>query len=144
MAGSPQKAGGAGDGSSGGGGSSSGPTKSVAEVMLGAVSPGSGGVGAEDSSGAADGGSGASTATASSGGGGGGGGGGGVGGEGSEWQPYKDPDSGSIFWYNTVTHVSQWECPLDDIDFQAGADNGGADSDDDDAVEVMGDDDLGI
>eukprot|EP00606_Chrysophyceae_sp_TOSAG23-5_P000351 GSChrysophyteH2.ASY1.ANO1.949.1 assembled CDS len=71
-------------------------------------------------------------------------GGGGVGGEGSEWQPYKDPDSGSIFWYNTVTHVSQWECPLDDIDFQAGADNGGADSDDDDAVEVMGDDDLGI
>ena len=61
------------------------------------------------------------------------------GGENSEWQPYKDPDSGSIFWYNTTTHVSQWECPFDDVDFQAGAD-----SDDDEAVEITDADDLGL
>jgi len=72
------------------------------------------------------------------------------GGENSEWQPYKDPDSGSIFWYNTVTHVSQWDCPFDDVDFtgQKGGDGGDEDgkhdSDDDDVLEVLDDDDLGI
>ena len=27
------------------------------------------------------------------------------------WKAYLDPDSGSIFWYNEETHVSQWEMP---------------------------------
>lgn len=30
-----------------------------------------------------------------------------------EWRPYLDEDSDSIFWYNHITHVSQWECPFD-------------------------------
>jgi hypothetical protein len=30
----------------------------------------------------------------------------------SDWKPYKDPDSGGIFWYNTATQVSQWDCPF--------------------------------
>lgn len=29
----------------------------------------------------------------------------------SDWQPYLDPDSGGVFWYNHRTCVSQWECP---------------------------------
>jgi hypothetical protein len=29
----------------------------------------------------------------------------------SMWKAYLDPDSGSIFWYNEETHVSQWEMP---------------------------------
>jgi hypothetical protein len=32
-----------------------------------------------------------------------------------DWKPYKDPQSGNIFWYNKVTGVSQWECPLETI-----------------------------
>jgi len=30
----------------------------------------------------------------------------------SDWKPYKDPDTGGIFWYNAVTQVSQWDCPF--------------------------------
>ena len=30
-----------------------------------------------------------------------------------DWRPYKDPDSGGLFWYNEATGVSQWECPFD-------------------------------
>ncbi len=71
------------------------------------------------------------------------------GGSNNEWQPYKDPDSGSIFWYNSVTHVSQWECPFDDVDFAGPTESTGVtgekhDSDDDDAQEVLDADDLGI
>ncbi len=33
----------------------------------------------------------------------------------SDWKPYKDPQSGCIFWYNIVTKVSQWECPVESI-----------------------------
>ena len=73
----------------------------------------------------------------------------------TDWQPYKDPDSGNIFWYNAVTQVSQWECPFDNVEVVAGEgqgvpDSSGAgedakvDDDDEEAVEVVGDDDLGI
>lgn len=31
------------------------------------------------------------------------------------WRPYKDPETGSLFWYNEKTNVSQWECPLDSL-----------------------------
>jgi ankyrin repeat protein len=30
----------------------------------------------------------------------------------SDWKPYKDPDTGGVFWYNSKTKVSQWECPF--------------------------------
>jgi ankyrin repeat protein len=76
----------------------------------------------------------------------------------TDWQPYKDPDTGNVFWYNTVTAVSQWDCPFDNMELVGGGDsadapdssnaNGGAaandDGSDDEAVEVVGDDDLGI
>jgi pyruvate/2-oxoglutarate dehydrogenase complex dihydrolipoamide acyltransferase (E2) component len=29
------------------------------------------------------------------------------------WKAYLDPDSGSVFWYNELTHVSQWEMPAE-------------------------------
>jgi hypothetical protein len=29
------------------------------------------------------------------------------------WKAYLDPDSGSVFWYNEETHVSQWEMPAE-------------------------------
>jgi hypothetical protein len=29
----------------------------------------------------------------------------------SNWRAYRDPNTGAIFWFNKVTHVSQWECP---------------------------------
>jgi hypothetical protein len=29
----------------------------------------------------------------------------------SDWKPYKDPETGAVFWYNSVTNVSQWNCP---------------------------------
>ena len=109
------------------------PDKSVAQTMLGNVTTGSN-IGEGENSADPD-------ATHGNGKGGG---------ENSEWQPYKDPDSGSIFWYNTVTHVSQWDCPFDDVDFtgQKGGDGGDEDgkhdSDDDDVLEVLDDDDLGI
>ena len=31
--------------------------------------------------------------------------------EASNWKPYKDPETDSIFWYNSVTLVSPWDCP---------------------------------
>jgi len=34
----------------------------------------------------------------------------------SQWKPYMDESSGSVFWYNHVTQVSQWECPADCCD----------------------------
>lgn len=30
-----------------------------------------------------------------------------------DWQPYFDQDSGSVFWYNHKTCISQWECPAE-------------------------------
>lgn len=32
-----------------------------------------------------------------------------------DWKPYKDPATGNVFWYNKVTKISQWECPLESI-----------------------------
>jgi hypothetical protein len=29
------------------------------------------------------------------------------------WKAYLDPDSGSVFWYNEETHMSQWEMPAE-------------------------------
>jgi len=29
------------------------------------------------------------------------------------WRAYIDPESGSVFWYNEVTFVSQWELPAE-------------------------------
>jgi len=34
------------------------------------------------------------------------------------WRAYIDPESGSVFWYNEVTFVSQWELP---VEFEAEA-----------------------
>jgi hypothetical protein len=65
-----------------------------------------------------------------------------------EWVAYKDPDSGSVFWYNQRTHVSQWECPLEPgSDGYIDQEDGGGDNSDyyaADLVEVHHDDDLGI
>lgn len=64
------------------------------------------------------------------------------------WKPFKDPESGAIFWYNSVTQVSQWECPFDNLDDEAKDAQGTAGADDDydneQAVQVGDDDDLGI
>ena len=64
------------------------------------------------------------------------------------WKPYKDPESGSIFWYNSVTQVSQWECPFDNLDDKAkdAQETVGVDDDDENeqVVQVGDDDDLGI
>eukprot|EP01041_Mallomonas_annulata_P005388 gene5388-10775_t len=29
----------------------------------------------------------------------------------NDWRAYQDPESGSMFWYNHKTNISQWECP---------------------------------
>jgi hypothetical protein len=63
-----------------------------------------------------------------------------------EWVPYKDPDSGCIFWHNTSTNVSQWECPLAPGE---GSEHFASSGDDhaayaDELVEVHNDEDLGI
>ena len=73
------------------------------------------------------------------------------------WKPYKDPETGSLFWYNSKTQVSQWECPFDEIEelkedpnYDEAADRLKLDKDkvkddeDDDAIEVLDTDDLGI
>ena len=67
----------------------------------------------------------------------------------TDWQPYKDPESGNIFWYNAVTQMSQWECPLDNVELVSGdleptSQKVVGDDDEDEAVEVLNDDDLGI
>jgi len=78
-----------------------------------------------------------------------------------DWKPYKDPDSGSIFWYNHVTQVSQWECPLQNVQMSPGqvsmgAEHGGEDYDynneqhgygyehEEEVTNVYNDDDLGL
>lgn len=67
------------------------------------------------------------------------------------WKPYKDPDSGGLFWYNEITGVSQWECPFDnrgdhsDMYDANGELREGYDNDHDhDASVVLDNDDLGI
>ena len=30
-----------------------------------------------------------------------------------DWRPYMDPDTGFIFWYNLITEVSTWDCPIE-------------------------------
>lgn len=78
----------------------------------------------------------------------------------SEWRPYKDPESGAIFWYNHVTNVSQWECPFTngavteaeeaeaDADAYAYGDGGGTqqygDEGEHEVVEIHDSNDLGI
>ena len=32
------------------------------------------------------------------------------------WKPYKDPETGGLFWYNSKTQISQWECPFDEME----------------------------
>lgn len=62
-----------------------------------------------------------------------------------EWIPYKDPESGCIFWYNKRTNVSQWECPL--APTSEGADGYNEFQEEEysaDLVEVHEDADLGI
>ena len=71
-----------------------------------------------------------------------------------EWHPYKDADTGALFWYNHITGVSQWECPYDPpagTEAQAEGDNGYYDEHDHDhdgeeheAQVVHDTDDLGI
>ena len=61
----------------------------------------------------------------------------------------QDPETGSIFWYNTVTQVSQWECPMDQAAgaaATAAAETGGGawDGEENEAVSVYHEDDLGI
>ena len=58
-----------------------------------------------------------------------------------EWKPFKDPESGAIFWYNSITQVSQWECPFDTgLEELKAEDN----MEEDDAVEIHDSEDLGI
>ena len=58
----------------------------------------------------------------------------------SDWSLYEDPASGHVFWYNTVTQVSQWECPFA-LPTPSEHDEGAYD---DAAHKVHNDDDLGI
>jgi hypothetical protein len=65
----------------------------------------------------------------------------------SEWRPYKDPDSGALFWYNSTTGVSQWECPYDHPlgeDGGGGNEGEGDDGEHHDAEVCHDTDDLGI
>lgn len=64
--------------------------------------------------------------------------------ESGNWKPYKDPDSGAIFWHNVVTNVSQWECPSEAIPVGVASGGGGWDASAYEAVEVLNEDDLGI
>ena len=70
-----------------------------------------------------------------------------------EWHPYKDADTGALFWYNHITGVSQWECPYDppvvDNNDNTLTDDNNAyfdehDHDEHDAQVVHDTDDLGI
>jgi len=65
-----------------------------------------------------------------------------------EWRPYKDPDSGALFWYNESTGISQWECPYDNphadgVDY-SGVNDGDGDEHEHDAEVCDNTDDLGI
>ena len=57
----------------------------------------------------------------------------------SDWKPYMDSASGSVFWYNHVTQVSQWECPAD-----AQQDMSSVDEIYHDIVEIQNENELGI
>eukprot|EP00607_Mallomonas_marina_P004325 CAMPEP_0182433932 /NCGR_PEP_ID=MMETSP1167-20130531/66506_1 /TAXON_ID=2988 /ORGANISM="Mallomonas Sp, Strain CCMP3275" /LENGTH=215 /DNA_ID=CAMNT_0024623207 /DNA_START=308 /DNA_END=955 /DNA_ORIENTATION=+ len=64
----------------------------------------------------------------------------------SDWKPYKDPNSGEIFWHNQKTNVSQWECPSVELSRQRKQrmyDAGDYDEEQD-VVNVYNDADLGI
>ena len=58
-----------------------------------------------------------------------------------DWRPYKDPETGSVFWYNIVTKISQWECPVSNPLANTTTNNK---DDDSEAIVVNNDDDLGI
>jgi hypothetical protein len=61
------------------------------------------------------------------------------------WKPYQDPETGTIFWYNSETKVSQWECPEESIPPSLRNKQEKIDEDDDhEALTVTGLDDLGI
>ena len=30
----------------------------------------------------------------------------------SPWRAYKDPETAGVFWFNSETNISQWECPF--------------------------------
>jgi hypothetical protein len=55
----------------------------------------------------------------------------------SDWSLYEDPASGHVFWYNSVTQVSQWECPFEIPD-------SGTDNDYGETVAVVHEDELGL
>lgn len=59
-----------------------------------------------------------------------------------EWVPYKDPESGCIFWYNKRTKISQWECPIAPPQGESVA--GDWNAAEEGVVEVHNDSDLGI
>lgn len=40
---------------------------------------------------------------------------------GNPWRPYLDEETDTVFWYNSVTQVSQWECPFDNPTAAVGA-----------------------
>ena len=71
-----------------------------------------------------------------------------------DWRAYKDPETGSVFWHNAKTNVSQWECPggegistveVDDSSHNNGRKNGRRRGrEEQDVVQVQSDDDLGI
>lgn len=62
------------------------------------------------------------------------------------WRPYKDPETGALFWYNHVTCVSQWDEPV--VLSSAGGKSSPAQMAQDDHDEVVHSvnemDDLGI
>lgn len=62
-----------------------------------------------------------------------------------EWKPYKDPQTGAVFWYNHRTNVSQWECPLTDKnEIASSKSKNHSDRYNETVVEVHSEDDLGI
>jgi hypothetical protein len=61
------------------------------------------------------------------------------------WKPFKDPESGAIFWYNSITQVSQWECPFENLADDLKEDGAHHDDDEEqDVVQIGDNDDLGI
>jgi hypothetical protein len=61
-----------------------------------------------------------------------------------EWVPYKDPESGCIFWYNKRTKISQWECPIAPPQGDSHSVAGDWNAAEEGVVEVHNDSDLGI
>jgi len=59
------------------------------------------------------------------------------------WRPYKDPASGELFWYNEVTHVSQWETPAE-VEYRGNGSYSGDNYYDHEIFQVHNEDDLGI